>query len=113
MTFAMTRHAVVDIAQVLKRKPSDAQSCFDRLNEEAFARVKQILADNKIELEGAEPEKRLRELRQMYEPYVFALSEHLLMPLPPWTLTSGLPVSFPAVLTPSMSYMWQWPVEPR
>jgi hypothetical protein len=86
MTFAMTRHAVVDIAQVLKRKPSDAQSCFDRLNEEAFARVKKILADNKIELEGNEPEKRLRELRQMYEPYVFALSEHLLMPLPPWIL---------------------------
>jgi hypothetical protein len=22
----------------------------------------------------------------MYEPYVFALSEHLLMPLPPWIL---------------------------
>ena len=86
MTFAMTRHAVVDIAQVLKRKPSGSQTCFDRLNEEEFARVKQILSDNKIELGGEEPEKRLRELRQMYEPYVFALSEQLLMPLPPWIL---------------------------
>jgi hypothetical protein len=86
MTFAMTRHAVVDIAQVLKRKPSRNESCVDRLSEAEFERVKQILADNKIELTGDEPERRLRELRQMYEPYVFALSEQLMMPLPPWIL---------------------------
>ena len=86
MTFAMTRHAVVDIAQVLKRKPSDSEACFDRLNEAEFDRVQRILADNKIELSGDEPENRLRELRQMYEPYVFALSDQLLMPLPPWIL---------------------------
>jgi hypothetical protein len=86
MTFAMTRHAVVDIAQVLKRKPSDSEMCLDRLTENEFARVKRILADNMIELEGEEAEKRLRELREMYEPYVFALSEQLMMPLPPWIL---------------------------
>jgi hypothetical protein len=32
--------------------------------------------------EGAEV--KLAELRMMYEPYVSALSEMLLMPLPPW-----------------------------
>ena len=31
-------------------------------------------------------EHRLTELREMYEPYVAALSEFLVMPLPPWIL---------------------------
>ena len=35
---------------------------------------------------GEEVEARLKELRSMYEPYVFALAELLLMPLPPWIL---------------------------
>ena len=86
MTFAMTRHAVVDIAQVLKRKPSGKELCFDRLNEKEFNRMQTILGERGIELQSADAEKRLQELREMYEPYVFALSEHLLMPLPPWIL---------------------------
>ena len=86
MTFAMTRHAVVDIAQVLKRKPSRKELCFDRLNEKEFNRMQAILGEKGIELQSADAEKRLRELREMYEPYVFALSDQLLMPLPPWIL---------------------------
>jgi hypothetical protein len=86
MTFAMTRHAVVDIAQVLKRRPSGKELCFDRLNEKEFNRMQTILGERGIELQSADAEKRLQELREMYEPYVFALSEHLLMPLPPWIL---------------------------
>jgi len=31
-----------------------------------------------------EADRRLRELRQMYEPYVFALANHLNQTLPPW-----------------------------
>ena len=83
---AMTRHAVVDIAQVLKRKPSKKELCFDRLNEKEFNRMQTILGERGIELQSTDAEKRLQELREMYEPYVFALSEHLLMPLPPWIL---------------------------
>ena len=86
MTFAITRHAVVDIAQVLKRKPSSGPACENRLTETEFERVKKLLADNRLELEGDDRMKRLRELREMYEPYVFALSDQLLMPLPPWIL---------------------------
>ena len=86
MTFAMTRHAVVDIAQVLKRKPSRKELCIDRLNEKEFNRMQEILGERGIELQSADAEKRLRELREMYEPYVFALSDQLLMPLPPWIL---------------------------
>jgi hypothetical protein len=86
MTFAMTRHAVVDIAQVLRTKPGEAESCLDRLSETDFKRVRLILTENGIELPSGDIESRLCELRAMYEPYVFALSEQLLMPLPPWIL---------------------------
>ena len=85
MTFAITRHAVVDIAQVLKRKPSKRELCLDRLSESEFARIKTILAESGLELTAVD-ENRLRELREMYEPYVFSLSEYLMMPLPPWIL---------------------------
>jgi len=34
--------------------------------------------------DGAEAETKLADLRAMYEPYVCALSEMLMMPLPPW-----------------------------
>jgi hypothetical protein len=86
MTFAITRHAVVDIAQVLKRKPSKHDVLLDRLSESELERVRIILEANGIKLTESEVHNRLRELREMYEPYVFALSELLLMPLPPWIL---------------------------
>jgi hypothetical protein len=86
MTFAITRHAIVDIAQVLKRKPIRPELCPERLSDADFERCRSILAQSEIELPSEGVEKRLRELREMYEPYVFALSELLLMPLPPWIL---------------------------
>jgi hypothetical protein len=36
---------------------------------------------------GDESRFRLTEMREMYEPYVAALSEFLVMPLPPWILS--------------------------
>ena len=87
MTFAMARHAVVDIAQVFRTAPSAPESCCGRLTSEELQRLREILAKNGIQLPGGvEIEKRLSELRMMYEPYVFALSEWLMMPLPPWIL---------------------------
>ena len=86
MTFAITRHAVVDIAQVLKRMPISPELCPERLSDANFDRLRSILARSDIELPSEGVEKRLRELREMYEPYVFALSDLLLMPLPPWIL---------------------------
>lgn len=87
MTFAMARHAVVDIAQVFKTKPIPKERCGGRLPAAELERVRAILAQNGIYLpEDQETEERLSKLRAMYEPYVFALSELLLMPLPPWIL---------------------------
>jgi len=87
MTFAMARHAVVDIAQVFRTKPSTAECCDTRLTPTDLARLRRILKENGIKLgEDPETERRLLEFRLMYEPYVAALSDWLMMPLPPWIL---------------------------
>jgi hypothetical protein len=87
MTFAMARHAVVDIAQVFKTKPRGSYNCDARLSTAELDRLRRILKENGIQMSAdPETEQRLVELRMMYEPYVAALSEWLLMPLPHWIL---------------------------
>jgi hypothetical protein len=87
LTFAMARHAVVDIAQIFHTAPRSMECCTTRLPPEDLARLRDILAANGINLrDGEESEQQLLKLRLMYEPYVVALSEFLLMPLPPWIL---------------------------
>jgi voltage-gated potassium channel Kch len=87
LTFAMARHAVVDLAQVFRTAPSAPQSCITRLYPGDLERIRKILERNGAHLhDGADVEEKLAQLRLMYEPYVCALSELLLMPLPPWIL---------------------------
>ena len=89
LTFAMARHAVVDIAQIFRTAPLRSQAGLTRLFPGDLERIREILERNGTRLrEGAEAEKRLTELRSMYEPYVSALSELLLMPLPPWVVSA-------------------------
>ena len=88
LTFAMARHAVVDIAQIFRTAPTAAHSS-TRLVHGDLERIREILAKNGTRLlDGEGAEQKLAELRLMYEPYVCALSEMLLMPLPPWILAS-------------------------
>jgi hypothetical protein len=89
LTFAMARHAVVDIAQVFRTAPAGPQACATRLYPGDLERLRVILEDNGAALQdGMEAELRLEELRQMYEPYVSSLSSMLMMPLPPWILAN-------------------------
>ena len=86
MTFAMARHAVVDIAQVMRTSPEHIRVRRELPTSE-FRRMSEKLKENGISLSVAdETETRLIELRKMYEPYVYSLSDWLLMPLPPWIL---------------------------
>ena len=82
VTFAMARHAAVDLSQVFLVDPF-AGPASDRLPPEDLRRLIEALKRE----EGAPDEVelgRLSELRATYEPYVAALSRRLLMPLPSW-----------------------------
>src|SRR6266498_3285335 len=85
LTFAMARHAVVDLAQIFRTAPAGSERDYYRLLPGELERIREILAKNGTHLQdGEEAERKLAELRSMYEPYVCALSEMLLMSLPPW-----------------------------
>ena len=83
LTFAMARHAAVDLAQVFSVRPRPMAA--DRLPPADLARLRGV-AEAVGAVLAADPaaETRLTELRAMYEPYVAALADYLLMPLPPW-----------------------------
>jgi len=82
LTFAMARHAVVDLAQVYSTPP---QRPGERLTTAQLARVRDRLGGGGLAFKARPDfEERLTELRRMYEPYVEALSGYLALPLPPW-----------------------------
>jgi hypothetical protein len=83
LTFAMARHAVVDLAQVVQAEYSPHDD--DRLPAEDRTRLRTELAWRGVTLnDKAGAVERLAELRAVYEPYLHALSRRLLMTLPPW-----------------------------
>ncbi len=87
LTFAMARHAVVDLAQVFGTPPS--QSWEDRLPPERLSRLRAYLAEAGLRLdEGSANEDKLAALRRMYEPYIHSLSRYLAITLPPWITES-------------------------
>ncbi len=83
ITFAMARHAVVDLAQVVNARYNPNTP--DRLSEQELNRLRQKLAERGIKLrEGAAFEEKLDHLRSQYEPYAVAIALNLSITLPPW-----------------------------
>jgi Ion channel len=83
ITFAMARHAVVDLAQVVNARYNP--NAPDRLSEQELNRLRQKLAERGIMLrEGAAFEEKLDHLRSQYEPYAVAIALNLSITLPPW-----------------------------
>ena len=83
LTFAMARHAIVDLSQVLLAPPR--ASAVERLPSADLAKMRALLTQAGVPLrEGGGADGKLSELRRQYEPYVLALAERLLIPLPPW-----------------------------
>jgi hypothetical protein len=83
LTFAMARHAVVDLAQVFSTPPQEPRE--PRLTPESLQYLRTQLAEAGVRLSpSADAEQRLTELRTMYEPYVAALAERFVVQLPPW-----------------------------
>ncbi len=83
LTFAIARHAVVDLCQVFSAAPRPPQA--DRLPPDTLQKIRVKLAQHGTAIISTpEAEEKLLELRHLYEPYVFALASHLSQSLPPW-----------------------------
>jgi len=83
ITFAMARHAMVDLAQVVNARYNPHP--LDRLPLEDLNRLRQDLAARGVKLrDGVEFEEKLSYLRSLYEPYAVAIALNLSITLPPW-----------------------------
>jgi hypothetical protein len=88
LTFAMARHAAVDLASILGTPPVPPTP--DRLPAEDLQRLREILRERGLDLaSGDEAESVLSDVRASYEPYVNALSRRLRMLLPSWLPPEG------------------------
>lgn len=83
LTFAMARHALVDLAQIFSLPPmKDLQ---DRLPAARYDQLYGLLCQSGVSMcRDGRSFERLREMRALYEGYAAALSDYLCMPLPPW-----------------------------
>jgi len=83
LTFAMARHAAVDLAQVVNARYDAAAA--DRLPEAEFNRLREALGAAGLRLRDVDQAReKLAKLRPMYEPYVHSTGRNLMMALPPW-----------------------------
>ena len=100
-TFAISRHAIVDIAQVFRTPPERPST--DRLTAEGNSLVVGWWRAREVR-SGAGHGRGVAPLRDLYEPYVQVLSKRMEMPLPtllprgdtiddwersPWNLADG------------------------
>ena len=90
LTFAIARHAVVDLAQVLYTPPRPPE--VDRLSRADWAELRDALATAGYgSWESGDAGARLSEYRRLYEPYVNALGHHLELTLPRWVTETKPP----------------------
>jgi ion channel len=83
LTFAMARHAAVDLSLVFRRPPRAPPQ--DRLPPETLQKLRALLEAEGL-LANPQPDApaRLAELRSMYEPFVQALADYFLFEVPPF-----------------------------
>lgn len=92
LAFATARHAAVDLSHVLAAPPRPPAA--DRLPPDELARVREALSQADVAMpDNPEVTDKLIRLRSMYEPYVWALSQRLLLPLPPF-MPAGSPLEY-------------------
>jgi hypothetical protein len=82
-TFALGRHALVDLALVFRTPPFDTKT--ERLSTADCLRLRETIARRELPLQADRiTESELRKLRDWYEPFANALSQYFLSALPPW-----------------------------
>jgi hypothetical protein len=83
LTFAMARHAAVDLAQVVNAR-YDPQAP-ERMPEGELQGLREALAGAGLKLNSTEEgRQKLVKLRSMYEPYIHSTAVNLMVTLPPW-----------------------------
>lgn len=83
LTFAMARHALVDLSQIFNLRP--VANAPDRLPPARCRELYEMLSASGIKLCYDESSReRLRQMRALYEGYAEALCRYLVMPLPQW-----------------------------
>src|ERR1700736_3995473 len=83
LTFAMARHAAVDLAQVVNARYDP--KALDRMTEENFRSLRETLAGVGLKLRSTDEARlKLAKLRSMYEPYIHSTAVNLMVSLPPW-----------------------------
>src|SRR4051812_8730421 len=88
VTFAIARHAAVDLAQVLRAEPETAA---DRLSDGELEELRgQLESAGLRPARSIEADRHLLEMRRTYEPFISALARSLMMPAPSWSHRQGL-----------------------
>jgi hypothetical protein len=83
LTFAMARHAAVDLAQVVNARYDSAAP--ERLPDAELLAMREALAAAGLRLRNDDyAADKLVKLRSMYEPYVHSTGRNLMLTLPPW-----------------------------
>jgi hypothetical protein len=82
LTFAISRHAIVDVCEVLRVRPRPPSA--DRLPPKDLTEVRSLLAESSTFKCTEAGDVKLAALRSMYEPFLNGLSRRLFMPLPSW-----------------------------
>jgi hypothetical protein len=83
LTFAMARHAAVDLAQVVNARYDPAAP--ERLTDAEYETLLAALETAGLKLRNDDyGREKLAKLRSMYEPYVHSTARNLMLNLPPW-----------------------------
>ena len=83
LTFAMARHALVDLSQVFSQAPVTDMP--DRLPQERFEAMYNLLCQSGVSVcRDPGSMERLSQMRGLYEGYAETMSRYLCMALPPW-----------------------------
>ena len=100
LTFAIARHTIGDMAQVLRAPPLTSPE--DRLSPEALQLARLLLEERGIWMRpGDSAARQLAALRELYEPHLFALSMYLRVRLPGWLPDNETPDDWETTA-------WQW-----
>jgi hypothetical protein len=83
LTFAMARHAAVDLAQVVNARHDP--NAPDRLPPDEYDALRESLTAAGLHLKSDDAARdKLAKLRSMYEPYVHSTARNMMLTLPPW-----------------------------